>query len=293
MYHALLTAALVGAISATEVGDAVKLWQCNGDQATQAFDLSPPSVPRLAHELVVRGTETGAPVKVWSIAGAPQASSTIHIWGTGYGANGEELFFFSPASGELRSNFSSLCVQAPAVAGLSLFVAPCSAALPAQRFAYNNGTGALTLASDTTLCADAGTPLPNCTAPGSPIAGLPFCNPAAPAAERAADLVSRLSVYELATLVSFQNEGVPRFGLPPLKYDEALHGIVYGCGPSFFNNVTGYNSTGCPTSFPHGTALGSSFNRSLWRMAAAVISDEGRALHNTNGYALMTWAPDM
>ena len=49
----------------------------------------------------------------------------------------------------------------------------------------------------------------------------------------------------------------------------------------------------CPTSFPHATLMGGSFNRSLWRAVASAISDEGRALHQTNGYALITWAPDI
>lgn len=70
-------------------------------------------------------------------------------------------------------------------------------------------------------------------------------------------------------------------------------GVVYGCGPAYTNNATGYTSTGCPTSFPHATLLGSTFNRSLWHSISSTISDEGRALHNSNGYALITWAPDI
>ncbi len=54
-----------------------------------------------------------------------------------------------------------------------------------------------------------------------------------------------------------------------------------------------YTNTGCPTSFPHATALGATFNRSLWHTVASLISDEGRAFHNTQGYGILTWAPDI
>ena len=39
-------------------------------------------------------------------------------------------------------------------------------------------------------------------------------------------------------------------------------------------------NTGCPTSFPHGTALGSTFNRSLWGLVGAAIAAEARGFHN-------------
>jgi beta-glucosidase-like glycosyl hydrolase len=66
-----------------------------------------------------------------------------------------------------------------------------------------------------------------------------------------------------------------------------------GCGPNYTDPLTGYTSTGCPTSFPHATLMGSAFNRTLWHAVASVIGTEGRALHNIASYGLITWAPDI
>jgi len=120
-----------------------------------------------------------------------------------------------------------------------------------------------------------------------------YCDADLAPAERAADLAQRLSLYDWQSLLQNGNVGVPRFGIPPVAFNEALHGVVFGCGPTHTDNATGYTSSGCPTSFPHATLMGGAFNRSLWRSVASAISDEGRALHNSNGYALLAWAPDI
>jgi hypothetical protein len=44
------------------------------------------------------------------------------------------------------------------------------------------------------------------------------------------------------------NFGVPRLGVPPNVFSEALHGMVSGCGHRV--KFDAYTSTGCPTSFP-------------------------------------------
>ena len=51
------------------------------------------------------------------------------------------------------------------------------------------------------------------------------------------------------------NFGVPRLGMPPLVFSEALHGMCAGCGASHDfvaapGGFSGYASTGCPTSWP-------------------------------------------
>lgn len=277
--------------AATSVGDYVKLWACARGPA-QSFDMGNASFPRLAGEIIVRGTETASPVLVWSIEAAPKIGANLHIWGTGYGANGEEAWAFEPATGLIRSgNWTSWCARAPAIGGLPLAVAACDAHDARQVFTYDAPSGALALVADAAQCVDAGTPLPNCTVP--PLSAATFCDQTAGARARAADLVARLSNFELASLVSFSNDGVPRFGLRAVKYNEALHGAVCGCGAPYFNATTGFNSSGCPTSFPHALLLGATFNRTLWRAIATGISDEGRALHNLQNFALMTWAPDI
>lgn len=206
------------------------------------------------------------------------------------------------------------CVGAPPLPGVPLLVVLCNSTDSSQLFNYNASSGAFSLASEPGFCVDAGSPPPNCSAP--PFSSYTYCNSSAAPADRAADLVSRLTVIDMAYVLEQTNPGIPRLGIPRVQFNEALHGVVYGCGPAFYNATTGYNSTGCPTSFPHGTLLGSTFNRSLWcaqmepprvmlrvtddplaanraRIArlrvGETISDEGRALHNTINYGIQTW----
>jgi hypothetical protein len=81
-------------------------------------------------------------------------------------------------------------------------------------------------------------------------------------------------------MLSASNNGIPRLGVPPLTFGEALHGVLCGCGSPFTDPTTGYTSTGCPTSFPTGLALGGTFNRSLWSLVGGTIGREARSLFN-------------
>ena len=61
-----------------------------------------------------------------------------------------------------------------------------------------------------------------------------------------------------------------------LDSSEALHGLGQaGCGATSFFPEFGGNNTGCPASFPHALALGSTFNRSLWGLIGDQISFAG------------------
>ncbi len=117
---------------------------------------------------------------------------------------------------------------------------------PVPQFAFDNATGVITMAASGggTLCVDAGDTA-NCST--SPFSTYPYCNPALGPAARAADLASRLTIYDWASLLQNGNNGVPRFGIPAISYNEALHGVVYGCGPTYTDPASGYTSTGCPT----------------------------------------------
>ena len=275
------------------VGNYVKMMPCSVAAAgAQAWDLPNATGPfaNLAMEVVVRGAEAANPILVWSIEATPLVGANIHIWGSGKGNNPEENYFFNASSGHIQTvNFTNWCLTSAPVLGMPLKVAVCDD-VASQRFAYNTTSGQFTQADDSTLCVDASPPT-NCSM--LPQANFTFCDRMASADARAADLISRLTVSELASLVSFSNQGVPRFGLQKVGYNEALHGICYGCGPNYTTPDGSYTSTGCPTSFPHALLMGGAFNRSLWRKVAETISDEGRALHNTNGYNVFTWAPDI
>jgi hypothetical protein len=142
------------------------------------------------------------------------------------------------------------------------------------------------LAANRSICLDGGTPIErNCAL--QPYASYPYCNPALDATTRATDLVSRLSLDEKAINLQNNNPGIARLGVEALRFNEALHGIVSGCGAPYQNN------SGCPTSFPHALHLGSSFNRTLWSTVGSAISTEGRSLANQGIVGAFFWAPDI
>ena len=127
----------------------------------------------------------------------------------------------------------------------------------------------------------------NCTI--SPFNKYPYCNQQLPADERADDLISRMTLYEKTSNLWNRNIGVPRLGVPPNRFGEALHGVLGSCGDTYNNN------TGCPTSFPHALLLGGTFNRTLWRHIGRAISTEIRAFDNQQkgSVALFRWTPDI
>jgi beta-glucosidase-like glycosyl hydrolase len=132
---------------------------------------------------------------------------------------------------------------------------------------------------------------------------MPFCDTTLSAEARAADLVSRMTLFEKGSNLGGAggwggSAGVPRLGVPPaaaLQSSEALHGLVQAsCGATRFWPEFGGNNTGCPASFPHALALGATFNRTLWGLIGDRISTEARAAFNTGHLiALWLWAPDI
>ena len=172
------------------------------------------------------------------------------------------------------------------------------------RFVRTASTGGavqiVTVASG--LCLDAGTRIPRraCLDPGA--AALPFCDARRPPDARARDLVARLTLREKAagvlssvmvptstldgTPVDYnlrQTAGVLRLGIPPFRFNEAMHGINALCLPN----------ASCPTMFPSQITQAAAFNRTLWRAVATAIGREGRALHNAGREAANFWAPDV
>ena len=110
---------------------------------------------------------------------------------------------------------------------------------------------------------------------------------ALPIPTRVKDLVSRMTISEKVNNLENTNGGVPRLGVPPNQFSEALHGVLVGCGAQTGNN------TGCPTSFPHALLMSASFNRTLWQTVGKIISTEARGLHNQGIAGLYFWAPDI
>jgi beta-glucosidase len=94
-----------------------------------------------------------------------------------------------------------------------------------------------------------------------------------PALDRVvSDLMARMTLEEkLLQLIVNPPNGVPRLGIPDLRWGEVLHGVV---------------SDGA-TSFPQAIAMGSTWDPELIRQMGGVVAQEARALGIDQGYAPM------
>ena len=102
--------------------------------------------------------------------------------------------------------------------------------------------------------------------------------------ERAADLISRLSLEEKEALLGNNMAPIPRLGIKSYNvWNEALHGIL-----GFANPSVGLEA---PTSFSNSVALGSSWDPCLVQRVASAISDEARAITATGTKGLTYWSP--
>jgi beta-glucosidase len=107
-------------------------------------------------------------------------------------------------------------------------------------------------------------------------------------AERAKDLVSRLTLEEKVGLMSHTARGVPRLNIPAYNYwSEALHGVA---------------RNGRATVFPQAIGMAATWNKKLIHKVASAISDEARAKYHAalrrNGYTdqyqgLNLWSPNV
>jgi beta-glucosidase len=93
-----------------------------------------------------------------------------------------------------------------------------------------------------------------------------FRDPTLPAAERAADLVGRMTRAEKIQQLMTLAPAIPRLGVPAYDWwNEALHGVA---------------RAGRATVFPQAIGLAATFDEGLMRRVADVISDEARAKYN-------------
>ena len=107
-------------------------------------------------------------------------------------------------------------------------------------------------------------------------------------AERAKDLVGRLTLVEKVSLMNHPAQGVPRLDIPAYNYwSEALHGVA---------------RNGRATVFPQAIGKAATWDKELIHRVASAISDEGRAKYHAalrrNGYTaqyqgLTFWSPNV
>jgi beta-glucosidase len=94
----------------------------------------------------------------------------------------------------------------------------------------------------------------------------PYLNPELPADQRAADLVSRMSLDEKVSQVVNDAPAIPRLNVPAYEWwNECLHGVA---------------RSGAATVFPQAIGMAASFDAPLLHEVATVISDEARAKHH-------------
>lgn len=112
---------------------------------------------------------------------------------------------------------------------------------------------------------------------GAAAQNLPYQDTSLTPEERAADMVSRMTLDEKIQQVGHQTPAVSRLGLKGYNYwNEAIHGVA---------------RSGLATSFPVSKALSATWNTELMYEVATAISDECRVYSNTKNKGLIYWCP--
>ena len=109
--------------------------------------------------------------------------------------------------------------------------------------------------------------------------------------ERAADLVSRMTLQEKASqMVSSQSPAISRLGVPAYGWwNEALHGVSRSQTATSGNATTLTNTT----SYPIDQSLGATWNPNLIYRVASQIGDEAREVTTGNTENLDFYSPTM
>jgi beta-glucosidase len=116
---------------------------------------------------------------------------------------------------------------------------------------------------------------------------LPYLDPSLPKAERAADLVGRMTLEEKVSEMSNSSAAVPRLGVPAYNWwNEGLHGVA---------------RSGYATMFPQAIGMAATWDAPLLKQIGDVISTEARAKNNealrhdnhSIYYGLTFWSPNI
>lgn len=122
---------------------------------------------------------------------------------------------------------------------------------------------------------------------GQPVDRPPYLNPDLAAAERAADLVSRMTLEEKVLQMQNSAPAIPRLGIPAYDWwNEALHGVA---------------RAGEATVFPQAIGLAATWDTDLMHRIADAISTEARAKYNeairnndhSRYHGLTFWSPNI
>jgi beta-glucosidase len=120
-----------------------------------------------------------------------------------------------------------------------------------------------------------------------PLAAQAYRNPDLPAEQRAADLVSRMTIAEKAAQMQNASPAIPRLGVPAYDYwNEALHGVA---------------RAGEATVFPQAIGMAATWDADLFHAEGITVATEGRAKYNQaqrdrnvdRYYGLTFWSPNI
>jgi beta-D-xylosidase 4 len=152
-------------------------------------------------------------------------------------------------------------------------------------FIYMSSLAATATATATAAAPPPPPPVAPLTCQSKVLASLNFCNRSLSAADRATDLLARMTLAEKIGQTNMVASAVPRLGMQQYNFGgEALHGLWATC---IVDNVTTptHAPTGkvlCPTQFPAPIHMAASFDRDLWRRMADATSTEARALYRND-----------
>ncbi|KAJ5819030.1 hypothetical protein N7474_004621 [Penicillium riverlandense] len=126
---------------------------------------------------------------------------------------------------------------------------------------------------------------PSCTS--GPLSNTLVCDTSASAHDRAAALVSLMTLEELINSTGNVIPAIPRLGLPNYNvWSEALHGLDRA-------NFTAEGDYSWATSFPSPILTMAALNRTLINQIGGIISTQGRAFNNDGRYGLDAYAPNI
>jgi len=127
---------------------------------------------------------------------------------------------------------------------------------------------------------------PDCQS--GPLSTFPICNQSLPSRQRAADLISRMTIVEKIAHMITTSDEIPRLGIPKYEWwSEALHGLAYSPGVFFGGDLP------AASSFPMPINLGATFNMRLVNRIASIISTEARAFNNQGQAGLTFFTPNI
>jgi len=210
----------------------------------------------------------------------------VYTYTCGDGSKQNEDWSVSAASIQSQqSPPTCLAVSGPAVPGASVTTAQCAGGDAAQTLAFAPATG-LIVHTPSGLCVDSGSPQPPvywCGLGDHP--SWTICDPTAGVDDRAADIVSRLSLSDKYLALGTATPVLNSIELPAYQWwSEATHGIG-GPGVKEGGNLTGSINTALPIT------TSCSFNRSMWHKTGNQIAREGRAFRNRGLAGSTFWTP--